>query len=317
MQYIHSSIHNIAYEELQETILWHVLWKSWNKLRNRIYSLFRVNNIEELLGLLISAKLTKDEFLSKVKKYLNPTPEDYKEVNLLISMGIKIISIFDDVYPVELIKMKNPSEHIYPPLILYHVGSFIDFNNKILIAVVGTRRCSKEGYNFAFELGKALSSKGYVIVNGLARGIDYAATIGALKTKGVVIGVRPWLDVIDTPPKYLTGILNEILDRGCIISENAFKRDLIPWIKMQFQLRNRIISGLSHLVVIVEARKPGGSMHQIEYALKRKKPVLIWKLKTKYNTEFVRAYKEFIKLGAKEFETIDDVLSYIEQNITK
>ena len=84
---------------------------------------------------------------------------------------------------------------------------------------------------------------------------------------------------------------------------------------MQFQLRNRIIAGMSHVVVIVEARKPGGSMHQIEYALKRRKPVLIWKLKTGYHQEFVRAHEEFVRRGAREYETIDDVLEYIENKL--
>ncbi|MEX0569618.1 MAG: DNA-processing protein DprA, partial [Candidatus Njordarchaeota archaeon] len=259
--------------------------------------------------------LSGDEIISKAKKYLRVSPKDIEEINFLRSKGVRIISIFDDLYPAELVRMRNLTERIYPPLLLYHIGAFIDFNKKTHVAIVGTRNCSREGYNFALRLGEALSSEGYIVVNGLARGIDYAATLGALKADGVIVGVRPWLDVVDRPPQYLLGIIGKILENGCIISENAFKKDISSWIRMQFQLRNRIIAGISHVVVIVEARKPGGSMHQIEYALKRRKPVLIWKLKTRYNKEFVRAHKEFVRMGATEYETIDDVLDYIKNNI--
>ena len=317
MSFVRVLSRSVVSEGSQDSVLWHVLWKSWGKIRSRVYSLLRVRNIEELLGLVSSGRLSKEEFLSRVRKYLMISPRDLEEVDFLRSNGVRIISIFDDVYPVELVRIRKPTERIYPPLVLYHVGVFIGFNERVHVAIVGTRKCSKEGYDFALRLGKALASKGYVVVNGLARGIDYAATIGTLDANGVVVGIRPWLDAIDKPPRYLVGILGKLLEKGCIISENAFKKDTPSWVRMQFQLRNRIIAGISHVVVIVETRKPGGSMHQIEYALKRKKPVLIWKLKARYNREFIRAHKEFVRRGAKEYKTIDDVLDYVENNIIK
>lgn len=299
----------------EETILWHSLWKSWRKIRRQAYKLFRVNNTEELLGLVKSNRLSRKEFLSKIRRYVEISQQDIDEVKILRNNGVRIISIFDDTYPTELTKMKNPTERIYPPLILYHIGTLINFNKKIHVAIVGTRRCSKKGYEFAKKLGETLASKGYVIVNGLAKGIDHAATIGALNANGFVVGVRPWLDVIDKPPRYLIGILRKLLQKGCVISENAFKEEPHKWVKMQFQLRNRIIAGMSQIIVIVEARKPGGSMHQIEYALKRGKQVLIWSPKAKYHREFVKAHEEFVKMGAIRYETIDDAVSHIEKNI--
>jgi len=115
------------------------------EMRSRVYSLLRVGNIEELLGLAVSGKLSGEEFLSRVRKYLRISPEDLEEAGFLSSNGVRIISIFDDVYPDELVRMRNLTERIYPPLILYHVGAFIDFNKRIHVAIVGTRKCSKGG----------------------------------------------------------------------------------------------------------------------------------------------------------------------------
>lgn len=222
---------------------------------------------------------------------------------------ISIISVFDKDYPEELLNMKEITENIYPPLILYHKGTLKNLNEAPCIAVVGTRRCSDAGFLMAKNIGKLIAKMKFILVTGFAKGIDTGATQGAIEANGKVIEVRPWIDPIG--PAYNRDLIPKILKNGCFIAENFKMRNNSSWIKMQYQLRNRIISGISKLVIIVEARPKGGSMHQVEYALKRKKPVLIWKPQN--NTEFREAYRTYTSQGAKSFKTLEELEELIKQ----
>ena len=147
------------------------------------------------------------------------------------------------------------------------------------------------------------SSFRYMFIIGVD-GIDLASTTGALEYGGKVVEVRPWMDCDKIG--YGKDLIPRIMERGCFISENYDKRGNTKWVKTQFQLRNRIISGMSKAVIIIEARPKGGSMRQIEYALKRGKPVLIWKPVTS-DQEIHKAYRIYVRRGAIPFNDIHEL----------
>jgi len=137
---------------------------------------------------------------------------------------------------------------------------------KKCIAVVGTRAATLNGKNFAAHLAKELSEQDYVIVSGMAKGIDRAAHTGALQntqeTGGTVAVLGTALDEIYPPEN--KDLYEEIKQRGCLISEFPFDTPLKP---QNFPRRNRIISGLSDGVVVIEANLRSGSLITAKEAL--------------------------------------------------
>jgi len=125
------------------------------------------------------------------------------------------------------------------------------------VAIVGTRQCTEYGRRLAFEWASACAEAGWVVVSGLARGIDAAAHRGALAVGGrtvAVLGCGP--DV--RYPRQHAGLHREIVDRGgAVVTEYPPGAEPLPW---RFPPRNRIISGLSAAVVVVESAASGGSL---------------------------------------------------------
>lgn len=175
------------------------------------------------------------------------------------------------------------------------------------IGVVGTRECTAEGAVMAYEIGRALSEK-YVVVTGLARGIDFHAALGALE-RGVVVGVRPYLFPID----YVNNeMLGEMLRKGGIAARNLNKINDKRWLGREFYERNRIIEKLSKAIVVVEARnRPhAGSMHQIS-ATKRK-AVFVWYNDAEQEEELLSGYERYVESGAVSFKSVSELLQKLE-----
>jgi DNA processing protein len=297
-------------------LLLQTVWSNWSKYRKSIYKQLNISNTEELIDYIKNARITYDNFIDLLRKSIldisNNIINDIITINT-ISLLPTIITVFDEKYPKRLFNMKNITESIYPPLLLYVISKY-NINNIMnddnIIAVVGTRQCSDDGKKIAYDIGKALSNK-YIVVTGLAKGIDYHVTLGTLDSKGKVIEVRPYLYPID----YVNGeLLNKIITNGCIISENLKKINSYNWVAKQLYLRNRIIAGIAKAVVIVEARydKNSGTMHQVEFAIKRGKPVFIWKPTPTTNNKFIDAYEYYVKSNAKGFNNVDELIAMLE-----
>ena len=162
---------------------------------------------------------------------------------------INIISILDKEYPSILREIYSP------PIFLYVRGNLNIINGKN-ISMVGCRECSNYGKNIAGNLAFNLAKNGLCVVSGLAKGIDEYSHLGALYAKGKTIAVLgSGINIIY--PKENCYLANKILNNnGLIISE--FPINYNPN-KLSFPARNRIISGLSCGVVVVEAKKKSGS----------------------------------------------------------
>ena len=174
----------------------------------------------------------------------------YKAEEYLQKLNTRVITIDSPLYP-ELLK-KIPD----PPLVLYCRGKFVDLNDRLAIAMVGTRKPTNYGRQTAYYLARELSLAGTVIVSGMALGIDAKSHEGALS------GVSPTVAVIGCGidiayPKTNAPLMKKIMEKGMVISEYP---PGTPPEKFRFPERNRIISGLCQGTLVVEADFKSGSL---------------------------------------------------------
>jgi len=170
-----------------------------------------------------------------------------KEYAQLRKLGGDMIAVMEDGYPLALSAIDDA-----PPLLSY-IGN-LKLAHQSCVAIVGARNASINGKKFAQKLGADLGAKNQIVVSGLARGIDTAAHQGALKT-GTVAVVATGLDVVY--PEENQTLYKEICENGLVLAEGALGQ--APF-AAAFPRRNRIVSGLSKGVVVVEATRKSGSL---------------------------------------------------------
>lgn len=176
---------------------------------------------------------------------------------------IDLITQEDPLYPERL---RNIPE---PPVLLYYKGTFPNFDEEVTIGVVGSRRCSAYGLLNAKQFAKLAACSGALVVSGGARGIDTMALRGALDSHmPVACVVGCGLDIIY--PKENRFLFRDITHHGCLISE--YPPGTLPY-SSNFPVRNRIISGLSLGVLVVEAPENSGSLITANYALEQGRDV--------------------------------------------
>lgn len=171
------------------------------------------------------------------------------------SQGIKILTWKDDAYPARLKEIEQP------PPVLYIRGEYLP-DDLYAVAIVGTRRVTPYGRQITEELSSYLVSNGITIISGLARGVDAIAHQTALKSGGRTIGVLgSGVDKI-YPPEHRQ-LAERMMESGAIISDYA---PGTPPDASNFPPRNRIISGLSLAVVVIEAGETSGALITAEFA---------------------------------------------------
>ena len=179
-------------------------------------------------------------------------------------LGVRIVPLLEPGYPDALLNLDDA------PLVLSVRGQ-VDRLGDPSVAIVGARAATRSARGIARQLAFDLSRAGITIVSGLARGIDAEAHRGALDAGGATIGVLACgIDRI-YPPEH-RGLAQEMMQRGAVVSElplGALPRPL------HFPLRNRIISGLSRAVVVVEARARSGSLITVRHALAQGREVFV------------------------------------------
>ena len=181
------------------------------------------------------------------------------EVNAILGdcqrLGIRILTYQDASYPERL-------RNIYdPPLVLYTKGREIPFDERVVIGMVGTRKCSAYGVKMGGRIALELARCGAVVVSGIAEGIDSACLRAALKGGGTVVSVLGGgIDVYY--PRCNRGLQDDVAAMGLLVSEYP---PGTPPVGTHFPTRNRIISGLSLGVVVVESDLSGGSMHTVNH----------------------------------------------------
>ena len=219
---------------------------------------------------------------------------------------IRVLKIEDSFYPESLRKIQ------YPPKRLYFRGKFP--RNGIFFAIVGTRRCSDYGKEIAFSFAKTLAEKGVIVVSGMARGIDTFSHKGAIEGGGKTIAVLgTGVDEKSIYPKENIPLARKILESGgCLISEYP---PGTPGRKENFPKRNRIISGLSKGVLIVEAKLKSGALITANLAKKQKREVFA--VPGPVHSLNSKGPHSLIKKGARLTETVEDILKFLNVSSRK
>jgi DNA processing protein len=208
---------------------------------------------------------------------------------------IRKISVDDAEYPKILKTLHRP------PKALYVNGSFKE-EDDFAVAIVGSRRASRYGIEMSEKLGYDLALRGVTVVSGMARGIDSAAHRGALKAKGRTIAVMGSGHDHIYPPEN-EDLYKKITESGAVISE--FENDVSP-IPRNFPIRNRIISGLSLGIVVVEAAKNSGALITTDFALEQGREVFA--VPGKISSITSAGTHGLIKDGAKLVQSAEDIM---------
>ena len=215
---------------------------------------------------------------------------------------IKKILINDAEYP-EILKSIHR-----PPQELYINGSFKE-EDKNSVAIVGSRRATRYGLEMAERIAFDLALRGVTIVSGMARGIDSAAHRGALKARGRTIAVMGSGHNYIYPPEN-KDLYGQIAETGAVITE--FENDVAP-LPGNFPVRNRIISGLSLGLVVVEAARNSGALITADFALEQGRE--IFAVPGKISSATSAGAHDLIKDGAKLVQSADDILEELKLRV--
>ena len=207
------------------------------------------------------------------------------------------ININNQIYPSKLEEIKNAPKKLF-------LRGNIELFRSNSIAIVGSRECTSYGFYEAYEFAKELSKKGICIISGLAQGIDTAAHLGAMHQKGKTIAV------LGTGLNKIYPKENEILaesiikNEGLIISEYGLYEERKS---ENFPKRNRIMSGLSDGILVVEARRKSGTLITARYAREQGKKV--FSLPGNVDVINSSGSNELIKSGAILVTDVKDILN--------
>ena len=179
--------------------------------------------------------------------------------------GIGILTLDDENYPSRL---RNTFD---PPLVLYFKGNLPQWEAQPAIAVVGTRKASGYGLSMAGWFGKQIAACGGLVVSGAAAGIDAMAMEGAIQAGAPVVGILG-CGVDRVYPASNKDLFRKTLQQGCLISEYPPGTEPRSW---HFPERNRIITGLSNGVLVVEAPEKSGAMISARCALEQGREVFV------------------------------------------
>jgi len=216
-----------------------------------------------------------------------------KEIERLERKNYSLLTLEDKEYPQYL------REIFDPPYVLYYAGN-IEVLKGPAVSIVGTRKPTPYGRAVAEKLAGDLASRGLVIVSGLARGIDSIVHWGALKGGQTVAVLGSGLENIY--PRENKPLFENIKDKGVVISEFPLKA---PPVGFHFPIRNRIISGLSMALVVVEAAKRSGTLISARLALEQNREVMA--IPGTVTSDYSQGTNWLIKTGAKLVDTWEDV----------
>ena len=214
--------------------------------------------------------------------------------------GIEIIPYADPRYPARLRAIVDP------PLVLYCKGKLPDLESKLCVGMVGTRKMSEYGKQSAYTISYELAATRAVVVSGMAKGVDAVCSCGALTAGGeTVVVLGSGVNVIY--PKVNTVLYQQILKHGAVISE--YPPDTDPFAG-NFPKRNRIISGLSHGVVVIEGKEGSGSLITADYAIEQGRE--IFALPGQVDVHNSEGPNNLIQKGARMARSARDVVNFYE-----
>lgn len=218
-----------------------------------------------------------------------------KEISAAERAGATVLTYQDPDYPVLLRELHNP------PMVLFMKGRKIPLE-QTLVGLVGSRNPTHYGLKAAEKIAMALAKRGAGVVSGLARGIDASAHSGCLRSGGFTVGVLgTGIDVVY--PGSNRKLFEKMMEAGAIVSE--FPMGTAPEPR-NFPIRNRVISGLSRGVAVIEAARKSGSLITAALALEQNRE--IFAVPGSIDSLKSAGTHWLIKQGAKLIENADDIL---------
>ncbi|MBI5724908.1 MAG: DNA-protecting protein DprA [Planctomycetes bacterium] len=211
--------------------------------------------------------------------------------------GVNIITVGEPEYPAAL-------KNIYDPPAVLYVRGRIEPADALAVGVVGTRHCTHYGMEQADRLCRLMAGAGLTIVSGGARGIDTASHFGAIEAGGRTIAVMG-CGLCHAYPAENAKLFDRIVEegRGAIVSELPMRTAVLAG---NFPTRNRIISGLSLGVIVVEAGRRSGALHTSSEAAQQGRPVMA--VPGRIDSPLSQGANELIRQGATLVQNLDDIL---------
>jgi len=277
-------------------------WLAWQLLLPG--SAARVWSLVSNLGSFKDAWYVKDSELANVLRLKSPAANRLierranidieREYDQLVSKGIEFVCYHDDKYPQSLRTIFDPPPGIFVRGELRETAPGA--------ALVGSRKSTAYGRKVAGQLGYDLARAGVTVVSGMARGVDTAAHEGAVRAGGYTVAVLGCgVDVVYPPENKI--IMQQIIESGAVISEFPPQSAPEAW---HFPVRNRVISGLSRCVVVVEAAERSGALITADVALEQSRDVLA--VPGNISSRMSKGSNGLIKQGAKLVESAADIL---------
>jgi DNA processing protein len=221
-----------------------------------------------------------------------------RQLNAIDAHRVAVVTHRQSHYPAYLRDI--PSS----PPVLFYKGDLARLARRG-VAVVGSRNASARGCRFATTLASDLSACGIMVVSGLARGIDTAAHRGALNHSGSTVAViGTGLDVVY--PSRNAALLETIAQAGCVLTEQVMGTTPRSFV---FPLRNRLISAMSHMVVVVEAAARSGALVTVKWALEQGRDV--GAVPGFPGDPRSQGANRLLKTGAYPIESIDDIFEAV------
>lgn len=225
------------------------------------------------------------------------------ELARTLAAGASLLIRGHDGYPAPLDRIPDP------PTVLYCQGTLLPVD-QLAIGIVGSRHCTEYGRRQANRLAQGLARAGVTVISGLARGIDAEAHKGALEAGGRTIAVcATGLGTI-YPPEHVD-LANSIRHSGCLLTEAPMDQQPKSGL---FPQRNRIISGMSMGVILVEAGRNSGALHTARHAMEQNREVFA--LPGRVDSEASFGCLDLIRDGATLIRGVDDVLTTLGPLVT-
>jgi DNA processing protein len=255
----------------------------------RTFSMLQTANGRRDLGRLIGAKIPDI-----------PWDEFRTQIDMIAASGARVMTFHDPEYPRFFFQIPEP-----PPILLYKGDRALLLRRGV--AIVGSRDASLSGCKMASSIARDLAVLGVMVVSGLALGIDAAAHRGVLEGEGKTVGVIG--TGIDVPyPRSNVGLSRAIAKRGCLVTEQLMGITAKSFV---FPRRNRIISALSRMVVVVEAAQRSGALLTAKWALEQGRDIgAVPRFPQEPRS---RGVNGLLKTGAGVVESVDDIIAAVPE----
>lgn len=220
----------------------------------------------------------------------------YKTLDFCEKNNVGILTYDDEKYPRSLYRIQGQ------PTVIYYKGKIPDFSKRLTVSIVGTRQVTPYGSSTAYTISHDLASAGAIVVSGMATGSDTAAHRGALDARGTTVAfLGCGINVVY--PKENARLMEEIIESGAVMT------DYPPFARPEgrhFPVRNRLISGVSNGVLVIEAAKKSGALITAEHA--RNQGKLIYAIPGRIGELASEGTNSLLSSGAKTVTKAGDIL---------